>query len=390
MARRVPHLLILDVATRATTVTWAGVRTINGTTTDVLLARLTDAGVFTLYLARPSHTLLRVEYPSYLPGKGDVIVRWTWYGWRRDARLGWVPQGHTVDIAGVRFVEETYRRFGADSARVADMLSVPVELRTTRTPIAAIRPLPGEPALPDTGEVAPGVHVATLSGLTVMFVVFRDFVVAVEAPQVHPAFEAIPAIRGSATVSADFISLIHRIAPGKPIRYVIVSHYHSDHMGGVRAFAAEGATLVLAPDNTAAARVTLDAPHTIAPDQWHGTSREAAIETVASHRVLTDGERTLEIWNVGLNPHTDENLFVWLPSEGIAFQGDLFYYVEGRPFPPSGRATMNHFFACWLRSHDIAPRAIYGVHNIGAAGPQRLTDALTDSQGRSGCRAVLR
>jgi glyoxylase-like metal-dependent hydrolase (beta-lactamase superfamily II) len=161
-------------------------------------------------------------------------------------------------------------------------------------------------------------------------------------------------------VSPRFVSLIHATVPGKPIRYVVISHHHSDHLGGLRAFAGEGATVIVAPAHAAAARIITD----------------ATIETVASHRVITDGTRSLEIWNVGSNPHTDENLFVWLPTEGVLFQGDLFYYGKGDPFPPSGRQTMNRFFARWLEAHGIAPRAIYGVHNAGAAGPQRLVESL--------------
>jgi hypothetical protein len=86
---------------------------------------------------------------------------------------------------------------------------------------------------------------------------------------------------------------------------------------------------------------------------------------------------------VGRNPHTDENLFVWLPAEGVLFQGDLFYYEEGSPFPPAGREIMNRFFAKWLQSHRITPRAIYGVRNAGAAGPQRLIESLGNDRSRS-------
>jgi hypothetical protein len=84
------------------------------------------------------------------------------------------------------------------------------------------------------------------------------------------------------------------------------------------------------------------------------------------------GRRRLEVINVGANPHTKENLFAWLPDERLLFQGDLFYYEEGAPFPPSGRETMNRFFAAWLAAHDLSPKAIYGVHYAGAAPPEAL------------------
>jgi glyoxylase-like metal-dependent hydrolase (beta-lactamase superfamily II) len=97
---------------------------------------------------------------------------------------------------------------------------------------------------------------------------------------------------------------------------------------------------------------------------------------VSRQRTITDGERTVEILNTGDNPHSGENLVVWLPRERIVFQGDLFYYSAGQVFPPSGRDAMNRFFAGWLRERRIEPKAIYGVHSSGAAAPALLELAL--------------
>jgi hypothetical protein len=183
---------------------------------------------------------------------------------------------------------------------VSDLLDVPDELKARpAAPAARV----AEP-LPATGEVAPGVHVANLSGFNVMFVEFR------------------------------------------------------------------GCDLVVAPGNREAALETLERPHTLAPDDRTGRSADAPVETVADRFVITDGARRLEIWNVVKNPHTDENLFAWLSEERIVFQGDLFYFQEGRAFPPSGRGRMNGLFARRLRDRGIEPRAVYGVHNNGAA-PRR-------------------
>ena len=83
-------------------------------------------------------------------------------------------------------------------------------------------------------------------------------------------------------------------------------------------------------------------------------------------------EKIAEVISGGRNPHTEANVVVWLPRERILFQGDLFYFEDGAPFRPSGRATMNRFFSKWLLEHGIAPKAIYGVHYAGAAGTEAL------------------
>jgi glyoxylase-like metal-dependent hydrolase (beta-lactamase superfamily II) len=217
--------------------------------------------------------------------------------------------------------------------------------------------------LPATGEVAPGVHVLDVNGFVVMAVEFRDFVLAVEAPAVHPGFESIPARPGSAQVTADALAAMAKVLPATPIRFLVVSHHHSDHLGGAGLFARAGATILTAPGHRGAVAKA-------------ASDRSARIETVSRQRTITDGERTVEILNTGDNPHSGENLVVWLPRERIVFQGDLFYYSAGQVFPPSGRDAMNRFFAGWLRERRIEPKAIYGVHSSGAAAPALLELAL--------------
>lgn len=370
LMRRVPHLLLLDAGTRATSSRWTGERQLAGAPHDVLEAVLPGEIKLTLLFGRAPAVLRRAEYLVHVPGLGDTTVGWQWNGWKKDARLGLVPTGHTIDVNGTPFQEVEYSRYEAGSAEAAAMMDVPAELRQ---PMPAAAPGPS-PAGSATGEIAPGVHVADIRGFIVMFVEFPDFVVAVEAPEVHPGLEAIPASgpESPGQIAREHLALIERTCPGKPVRYLVLSHHHGDHLGGVRGFAATGATVLAAPGHAATVRKALSAPHTLAPDTWKG---EPKIETVADRRVITGGNRRIEVINVGENPHTTENLFVWLPEERLLFQGDLFYYNQGGLFPPSGRGTMNGFFARWLRSRGIEPKAVYGVHNDGAAGPEALARA---------------
>jgi glyoxylase-like metal-dependent hydrolase (beta-lactamase superfamily II) len=189
-----------------------------------------------------------------------------------------------------------------------------------------------------------------------------------------PGLEAIPAAgtADSERVTEDLLAAIARACPGKPVRFVVLSHHHSDHLGGVRAFADRGVTFLAAPGHVGAVRRALSAPHALAPDRWRGDGRESSVEAVPDRRVISDGRRRLEVINVGENPHTKENLFVWLPEERLLFQGDLFYYEEGEPFPPSGREIIDRFFAGWLSARGLSPKAVYGVHYTGAAPPEAL------------------
>jgi glyoxylase-like metal-dependent hydrolase (beta-lactamase superfamily II) len=219
-------------------------------------------------------------------------------------------------------------------------------------------PAPAADALAPTGEVAPGVHVLEIGAFTVFAVEFRDFIVAVEAPENHPSLETIPGSRDTTRLTAAFVRALRAVAPGKPVRYAILSHHHSDHLGGARTFAEAGVTLIVAPGHREAAR--------------RAAGSRATIDTVAGRRTISDGTRALEIVHVDRNPHTEECLFVWLPAERIVFQGDLFYFDRDDTFPPPGREAINRFFARWLDSHGFKPRAVYGVHGSGAATEREL------------------
>ena len=359
----IPHALLLEAATRGSTIEWRSEVRLANRPHDLLRVTLADGEVLDLALARDVPALRRASYPLALPGAETVEVVWEWPEWRSDPELGWAPTGHRVDVNRVRFQDVRYDRYAADAPAAAALLSLPTAARGGASDHMR-EPAAGSD-LPATGEVAPGVRVLDVNGFMVMFVEFKDFVVAIEAPENHPGLHAIPATRDTTRVTAAFHAAIHSALPAKPIRYVVVSHHHSDHLGGIREFAIAGATVIAAPSHTNAVRAAI-ADRVLAA--------AARIETVSGRREITDGERTLEIWNVGRNPHTDENLFVWLPKERIAFQGDLFYYQAGGEFPPSGREHMNRFFTRWLDRHGLKPRAIYGVHNSEPAGPNQLAE----------------
>ena len=65
---------------------------------------------------------------------------------------------------------------------------------------------------------------------------FRDFVAVVEAPLNEKRAIAV-------------INEVYRLIPNKPIRYLVNSHHHFDHSGGIRTFVAEGAKVVTHQNN---------------------------------------------------------------------------------------------------------------------------------------------
>jgi glyoxylase-like metal-dependent hydrolase (beta-lactamase superfamily II) len=117
---------------------------------------------------------------------------------------------------------------------------------------------------------------------------------------------------------------VRKLAPGKPIRYAINSHHHFDHPGGLRAFAAEGATAITHEVNRPFFEQALAAPATMPPDHLTRSGRKGTVEGVRDRRVLTDGTRTVEIHHIAGNLHADGLLMVYLPREKLLSQADTY------------------------------------------------------------------
>ncbi len=164
---------------------------------------------------------------------------------------------------------------------------------------AAIAQTPQRPPI-ETRKVegTDNVYIFRNVGAQSMFIVTNDGVIATD-----------PVGYGKPTGGADYLTEIRKVTD-KPIRYVIYSHHHFDHIAGGRELKEAGATFV-AHKRAKERLERLKDPHTVIPD-----------ETVDDNRTITLGGTTLELNYVGPN-HSDSTLVMRLPREKIIFAVDL-------------------------------------------------------------------
>src|SRR5882762_9637999 len=152
---------------------------------------------------------------------------------------------------------------------------------------AYVAKAPAPQAKVDVLKAGTGVYFVTGASHNCLAVEFKDYVAVIESPvgdnRAVPMFEA---------VKKQF--------PNKKIRYVINTHHHFDHAGGLRDAVAEGTTILTSRDNKPYYEKVLANRHTASPDrmQKDAPARKPSVEAVADKRVLNDGTQTLELYKI--------------------------------------------------------------------------------------------
>jgi glyoxylase-like metal-dependent hydrolase (beta-lactamase superfamily II) len=208
-------------------------------------------------------------------------------------------------------------------------------------------------------EIAPNVHllenVTSTSGqwsYNVLAVVFDDFVLVAEAP-------------ASSATSEQVLAKIREIAPGKPVKYLVQSHHHDDHIAGIRPYIADETTILAGPSAKPLIEKIAAAPFHLDPDRLHRRPADAIVETVSTSRTIRDADHAAVIYNIGPNPHARDLLIVYLPKEKILWQADMINDGEY----PENASTRD--FEKKISSLGLDYQTIVGLH-----GRQRSATSL--------------
>jgi len=146
-----------------------------------------------------------------------------------------------------------------------------------------------------------------------VIVEFKDYIMMLEGPQ--------SIARGSA-----YVAEAKKLIPNKPIRYVFVTHPHSDHTGGLPSLVAEGATIITYKTNEDFLEKSLNTPRTLLDpntDPLAKNPKPAKVEGMGEKKVFSDGTRRVEFYHVPGAPHSNGLMIAYIPKEKVLFQGDF-------------------------------------------------------------------
>jgi glyoxylase-like metal-dependent hydrolase (beta-lactamase superfamily II) len=241
------------------------------------------------------------------------------------------------DFGGLKFPAHIVQYQGAPEffeLNVSDVkVNVPVDLtqpagRGGRGGPGAGRGGRGPAPAPVSEDLGGGFWLVT-GGYGAVVADFKDYIVVIEGPQNDMRAEQI-------------IAEAKRLVPNKPIRYVVNTHSHFDHSGGLRAFVAEGATIITHQANKSYYEKVLKEPHTLIPDKMSQMNPQPKIkiEAMTDKKVLTDGEHTIDLYHLEGSTHAMGMIVAYLPKQKILIEADEFNVGQANAPAP---ATINPY-----------------------------------------------
>jgi hypothetical protein len=312
---------------------------------------------------------------DYDPVKGDIGFELALGDWR--------------EVAGVKIAHSlTYKRNDAQVARITytSVLANPTfgpetfaadsEIKAAASPPAngvvpfqsVLRQLfAGKPVEDEPGgstsrlrliDLAPNVQQVVGGAQNSLIVAMKDGIAIFDAP-------------GGEAQSRWTINAAKAKYPGKPIKYLILTHHHMEHAGGMRTYVAEGATIVVpSPDKRYFVDLALRS-HSLAPDALERRPVSAQVEEVAESLTLKDDGEEIRLYRI-LNPHADAMLIGHVVKPNIVWQTDLL-----TPSPDATKGPASRALGLALERYGIK-NATIASGNGGTAKQADLASVLSE------------
>jgi glyoxylase-like metal-dependent hydrolase (beta-lactamase superfamily II) len=322
-----------------------------------------DAGdEFRLYLDPKTRLPAQVDILEDDPLEGDSSYLLRFADWRKADNV-MMPFSLRLELNGRLLQEDQITSVRNNVVVGAEVFAIPEYIRnqkTDATPIASqwiMRRVAGNVSYQDMGRpvniewlrLADGVHKIVGSSHATIIVEMSDHLVAIEGPLYEER-------------TAPVIKSIKEKFPNKPIRYVVPTHHHLDHSGGIRAFMATGATIVtpfVAKDFYA---LVAKAPHTRRPDSLAKNQSGVVIESFGGGpRILTDGSRRIEVYPMPTS-HAADLVVIYLPAEKLLIEAD---HISPRNGQVRAALAVKEFIAA-LDKLNLDVSTIVGIHGDSA------------------------
>jgi len=272
---------------------------------EMVIVSFTDRGKHKVVAyVNDQNAIERVESSYGHPVVGDIKVV-TYYGPYRD-------------FGGIKFPTKIIQyqddKPTLDLTVTAVRANPPVDIEVP----AEVR---NNPVAAKSEKVADGVWYITGVSAASVLIEMKDYLIVVEGP--HGEQRSL-AVMGE----------VKKLVPNKPIKYLVNTHHHFDHASGLRSYAAEGVTIVTHEINRPYFERAAANSWNLAPDRLAKAKKKPVFQTMGDNMVLTDGTRSVELYQIVGNVHHDGIVMAYLRKEKLLIEADVFSPGPAGAEPP--------------------------------------------------------
>jgi glyoxylase-like metal-dependent hydrolase (beta-lactamase superfamily II) len=289
-----------------------------------------EHGTFIVLFDPATHLPAVVRTRDWDVHTGDANYDETLSDWRDVGQGVKMPFHQLYTINGIKIFDVQLNNVSLNAQVAADAFAAPAQLRGKAAAPQPIGKVPFQWVLRRMGngfyldsdalytddgqslrlvDAGPNMSFVTGGSHNVLIVASDHYLTAFEAP-------------GDDGMSNQVIQMATQKYPGKPFRYVVLTHHHIDHTGGLRAFSAQGATIVVGKGNGAFFRKALSAPSNLELYPLKGKPQPKVIE-VADKWSVKDGNREIDAFLLD-NPHAKGYLIPYVADAKMGFVTDLW------------------------------------------------------------------
>jgi len=300
-----------------------------------------DYGTFIVIFDPATNLPARVRTPDWDATEGDSVYDAEFFDWR-DVAGTKIPFHTFYTLNGMTIADLTYREVVANPQLPANAFDIPADqLAKAAKPVDpritpfhwAIRRgfsafyFDSDSMYMDEGgkftlvDIGPNVSETQGGTHNTVFIATNSYLIAMEAP--NDDGQSIPSI-----------ALAKQRYPGKPIKYLVLSHHHVDHIGGMRQYAAEGATIVVGKGDGDYFRKVLARPETL---NWNAPKKPFMpnVIEVKDKWTVNDAGREVSFYVID-NPHADDMMIGYIPDQKLGLVTDIW-----NPGPPVTASNPN-------------------------------------------------
>ena len=380
--RIIPHLLLGEALQNKGDLQYAGEKILQNRSFQAVKFSPVAGASLTLLFDKASGDYGGLEYQIDYPLWGDTPVRWLFSNYQEIKGLGRYPTEYRILLGDDVLKTARLKGISTNTARAEVFVTPPGITAPAPPEIKSPAPTNAQAAaesesLPRVSQLADNVHlvVNVRSGFHVLVIQFKDFITLVDTPAGYHEFQQIPAIdwageKNSRAVGDRLLEAVRKAIPGKPVRYVVLTHHHSDHAGGIRPFIEAKATIVTSPETASVIRSSFGRNFSLESPEAPAFPRTDRFEIVKDQYTISDGETEARVINVGRNPHVEGMLVVFVPTARLLYQADLF--EPSKKFPNPARVPIMKWFVSWLDDSGLRPEKIYAIHGAAKVSPEQI------------------